>query len=304
MNLGSFKALGGVYAVAKLLAKHWEASGHGKLKSSDYLSEKVREFAQSITYVCASAGNHGLAVAAGARIFGAQSRVYISQEVSKGFETRLKTQGASVVRAGVSYEESIVAAIEDAECTGAVHLADGSWENYVDAPRLVMEGYTVIAEELRREFQSTSEWPTHVFIQAGVGGLAGAITYMIRNNWAVQPSIVVVEPDSAPCLKESNEAGRCLRVKGPLSNMGRLDCKEPSLIAHLILKQSNVEFLTISDNEAVAAVNHLNTHNVATTPSGAAGFAGISKYLNRNSNTGKFLPLVIVTECALQTPLP
>ncbi|PCI79191.1 MAG: PLP-dependent lyase/thiolase [SAR86 cluster bacterium] len=299
MNLGSFKALGGVYAVAKLLAEQWEAGGRGKLEPEDFLNAEVKNFAQSITYVCASAGNHGLAVAAGAKLFGAQSRVYISQEVPGSFESRLNDQGAEVIRAGMTYEESVAAAIEDAALTGAVHLADGSWENYTQAPRLVMEGYTVVAEELREEFESKNEWPTHVYLQAGVGGLAGAIAYMIRKNWSVQPLIIIVEPNSAPCLKASNDAGRCVRVEGIVSNMGRLDCKEPSMIAHSILQLSNVEFITISDDDAIAATNYLDKQGIPTTPSGAAGYAGLSKLLSLQSQVAGFLPLVIVTEGAL-----
>jgi diaminopropionate ammonia-lyase len=101
---------------------------------------------------------------------------------------RLSAKGAEVVRSGAVYEDSIAAAIADAEATGAIHLADGSWPGYTEPPRLVMEGYTVMAEETARDLRSGEmAWPSHVYLQAGVGGMAAAVAAMIRSNWAVQP---------------------------------------------------------------------------------------------------------------------
>jgi len=296
MNLGSFKALGGVYAVAKLLSEQWETVSGKKLVPEDLLTPDVKKFARTVTFVCASAGNHGMAVAAGARIFGSKARIYLSQEVPDGFEDRLRRQGADVERSGDTYEESVVAAIQDSEKTGAILLADGSWSGYTHPPSLVMEGYTIIAEELRQSFKANNVWPTHVFLQAGVGGLAGAITYMIRKNWAVQPQIFIVEPDAAPCLRESHRAGKLVRTEGPVSNMGRLDCKEASVIAHGILEKSAVTYITVSDNEALDAANYLKANDLPTTPSGAAGMAGLKKTLTQNSEHPAFKPLIIVTE--------
>ena len=294
MNLGAFKALGGVYAVARLIDEAWQAAGNAPLTAGDYMSEPVKAFASTMTFVTASAGNHGMAVAAGARIFGANARIFLAKDVPAGFETRLReTQGAQVVRAGDTYEESVEAARQDAEATGALLLADGSWPGYVKRPALVMEGYTVIAEELRESFEASGEWPTHVFLQAGVGGIAGAVAHMIRRNWAVQPEIIIVEPDAAPCLKESAAAGHPVTVAGPASNMGRLDCKDPSIIALGIMQACDVKFVLVSDAEAAQAAGWLGGKGMATTPSGAAGLAGMI----RHGACGR--PLVIVTEGAV-----
>jgi diaminopropionate ammonia-lyase len=245
-------------------------------------------------FVCASAGNHGMAVAAGARIFGSKARIFLAKDVPAGFETRLRErQGAEVVRAGDTYEESVEAAKHNAQQTGAILLADGSWPGYVHPPSLVMEGYTAMAEELREHFEAAGQWPSHVFLQAGVGGIAGAITHMIRANWAVQPHIIIVEPDAAPCLLESHKAGKPVAVSGPSSNMGRLDCKEPSIIAHGIMQRCDVDFILVSDAEAAEAAAWLGRHGLATTPSGAAGLAGLVKH------GACALPLVIVTEGAV-----
>ena len=294
MNLGAFKALGGVYAVARLIDEAWQGAGNRPLTPEDYMSEEVKAFAATMTFVCASAGNHGMAVAAGARIFGAKARIFLAREVPAGFESRLKeTQNAQVVRAGDTYAQSVDAAKADAAKTGAILLADGSWPGYSHPPLLVMEGYTVIAEELREAFEQSGDWPSHVFLQAGVGGIAGAVTHMIRENWAVQPEIIVVEPNEAPCLTESHAAGYPVQVPGGVSNMGRLDCKEPSLIAFGIFERTGVHFMTVTDAEAQDAAKRLTSQGIATTPSGAAGLAGLKAFGEVER------PLIIVTEGAV-----
>jgi diaminopropionate ammonia-lyase len=127
----------------------------------------------------------------------------------------LRDKNAQVVRSGANYEESIEIAIEDAQNNEAIHLADGSWPGYIDPPRLVMEGYTIMARELCEDFDKLNEWPTHVYLQAGVGGFAAAVAFEIRKSWKVQPKIIVVEPDAAPCLERSVKHGSILTVDGP-----------------------------------------------------------------------------------------
>ncbi len=285
MGLGAFKALGGVYAVAKLI----EARVGRSLEASAYLSDPVKAAARSMTFVCASAGNHGMAVAAGAHLFGAAARIHLAETVPEEFATRLREKGADVIRSGSDYEASVAAAIADAEATGAIHLADGSWPGYTEPPRLVMEGYTVIAEEMRNDLEISETWPSHVYLQAGVGGLAAGVAYMIRSNWPVQPKITVVEPDAAPCLGESVRAGEIVTVDGPVSNMGRLDCKTPSMLALDILKSCADDWVTISDETAQDAVNRAVELGFSTTPSGAAGLAACL------ADDAEF-PLVILSE--------
>ncbi len=296
MGLGSFKALGGVYAVAMMIKEHYEAATGRTLVAEDLVSAAVREFSASKTFVCASAGNHGLAIAEGARLFGARARIYLSHQVPEHFEKRLLAKKAAVVRSGNTYEESMAAAKADAEQTNATLLADAAWRDYLAPPALVMEGYTVIAEELRETFEQLGAWPSDVYLQAGVGGLAAAITRMIRSNWRVQPRIVVVEPEAAACLAASSREGRPTRSDGPATNMGRLDCKEPSLIAHTILERSNVEFVSVSDDEADAAAAFLSSRGVPTTPSGAAGLAGLRRVRGTSDVDPTGLPLILVTE--------
>ncbi len=285
MGLGAFKALGGVYAVARLI----EARLGRPVEPQEFTSDAVRSAAGALTFVCASAGNHGMSVAAGARIFGARSRIFLSDTVDEGFAVRLQARGAEVVRAGATYEDSIAAAIRNAEDTGGIHLADGSWPGYTEPPRLVMEGYTVIAQEMHDSLTKHGQWPDHVYLQAGVGGLAAAMAQMIRRTWPSQPQITVVEPEAAPCLQASAAEGRIVTVTGPVSGMGRLDCKTPSMLAFEILRGTADHFETVSEDEAEQAVSAALTAGFRTTPSGAAGLAAA---LRGNAQA----PLVILSE--------
>ncbi|NQZ88789.1 MAG: pyridoxal-phosphate dependent enzyme [Colwellia sp.] len=301
MGLGSFKALGGIYAVATLLADKWLAVTGKKLTLEQYTSIEFKHFSSSTTFICASAGNHGLAVASGAKIFGAKAIIHLSEEVPEEFEKRLIEKCAVVVRSGKTYEESVDAAIKDANSSHGVLLADGSWKGYTYPPSLVMEGYTVIANELREQFTQIKKWPSHVFIQAGVGGLAASMAYMIRKYWQQQPEIIVVESEFAPCLRTSHRNGIATTVEGNVSIMGRLDCKAPSLVAFNALEKAHVDYLTISDKESIDATRILQENNISTTPSGAAGLAGLLKmYKTEKFQTffakNNFKPLIIVTE--------
>lgn len=258
MDLGSFKALGGAYAIA------CEAEESGRATGSNPLAGKV--------YVAASAGNHGLSVAAGAQVFGARAVIYLSASVPEPFAERLKSFGAEVRREGAIYEESMNCAAKAAEANGWTLLSDSSWPGYVDIPLRIMEGYLQIMTELGEQVPNV---PTHVFLQAGVGGMAGAVAAKARQLWGNDPAIVVVEPEAAPALMESIRAGEIVEATGPVSSMGRLDCKVPSLIALNGLARDADVFATISEEEAAEGLEKLAEHGWATTPSGAAGFAGI-----------------------------
>jgi diaminopropionate ammonia-lyase len=288
MGLGAFKALGGIYAVGQMIKENISAP----IASADLLSDQVQAEAKSLTFICASAGNHGMAVATGAALFGANARVHLATPVPEEFAQRLRAKGAEVVRSGDTYEASIVAAMADAEQNDGIHLADGSWPGYTHAPHLVMEGYTVMAEEMRAAFEANGAWPKQVYLQAGVGGLAAAIAYMIRLNWAEQPEIIVVEPEAAPCIAESVAAGKLVTVSGPVSDMGRLDCKDASMLAFEVLRDAADRYVTISEEQAKSAVAAAQTAGFSTTPSGAAGLAvALAESSER--------PLVILSETAV-----
>ena len=259
MGLGSFKALGAAYVIA---------SEADKARKGNNWSNALADRA----FVTASAGNHGMSVAAGARIFGARAVIYLAETVPESFAKRLRGKGAEVRREGAEYEASMAAAARAAEREGLTLLSDSSWLGYFDLPHRLMEGYLAMADEISRQM---AEAPTHVFLQAGVGGLAGAVAAHVRKVWGDEPVITVVEPEAAPALLVSIEAGRFAAAHGPVSNMGRLDCKEASLIALKGLARDADFFVTVSDEAALAATNRLVGEGIATTPSGAAGVAAL-----------------------------
>lgn len=258
MGLGSFKALGAAHAIAR------EAAATN--------APDLRQALQGRVYVTASAGNHGLSVAAGARLFGARAVIYLAGSVPEAFAIRLRARDADVVRAGADYEASMQAAADAARAHGWTLLSDSSWPGYAELPLRVMEGYLQLAAEAVAQIDAP---PTHILLQAGVGGLAAAVAAHAREAWGECPRIIVVEPDAAPALWDSILAGRVMDSFGPPSCMGRLDCKTPSLIAlHGLARDADL-FVRISEDEARLGVDLLAAHGLPTTASGAAGVAAL-----------------------------
>jgi diaminopropionate ammonia-lyase len=258
MGLGSFKALGAAYLIAS------DADATGAVDLTKALS--------GTTYVTASAGNHGLSVAAGARAFGARAVVYIADTVPEAFAARLRDTGADVVREGATYEDSMAAAANAADKNGWHLLSDSSWPGYFERPHRLMEGYLILMAEV---FDQISAPPTHLFLQAGVGGLAGAAAALARQEWGDAVRIIVVEPEAAPALAASITAGAAVFAAGPVSVMGRLDCKEPSLIALQGLSRDADVFATLAESDALSGTASVAEAGLRSTPSGAAGLAAL-----------------------------
>lgn len=274
MGLGSFKALGAAYVIARDAEK-----GNAKGR----------------TYVTASAGNHGLSVAAGAQAFGARAVVYLADTVPEGFADRLRSFGADVVRHGAIYEEAMAGAAQAAKDNGWALLSDSSWPGYLDRPHTLMEGYLVLMQEAVAQMPTP---PTHIFLQAGVGGLATACAAYARVVWGDAPRIVVVEPEVAPALYASVKAGSAQVTEGPKSAMGRLDCKEPSLIALKGLARDADDFMLITEDEGAAGSAACADAGFPTTPSGGAGVAGLLVAGSALGLTTESRVLVILSEQA------
>ena len=274
MGLSSFKPLGGAYAVALLVASQAEAALGRAIRPDELLSPAVRAVARDLTVICASAGNHGLAIAAGARAFGAQAIVYLSAAVPERFAIRLREQGATIERAGATYEESMALAADAAERKGWHLVSDSSWPGYTQVPLDIMRGYTILLEEAADTLAAGGP-ASHVFVQAGVGGLAGAAIGYLRDRWGEDFRFVVVEPNGAPCLLESAQCGHPVRILGAATSLGRLDCKEPSLLAFDLLSRLADAFMTVSDAAAEAAASRLARLGAPVSSCGAAGAAGL-----------------------------
>jgi len=283
MGLGSFKALGAAYVIADHASK---------TVSNNASASEWKKALNGKCYVTASAGNHGLSLAAGARLFGAKAVIYLSRNVPSSFAEKIRSYDAEVVVVGNSYEESMEGAQKAAADNNWMLLSDVTWDGY-DAGLKVMEGYLVAAAEA---YEDCPESPTHIFLQAGVGGFPAAMAAQARRHFGNDPKIIIVEPTEAPVLLESIQAGKGVKVEGGISIMGRLDCKVPSTRALSSLAKTCTHFMTITDNDAEECMKELENEGLETSPSGGAGYAGLidlknydESGLNKDSNIMIFL---------------
>ena len=283
MGLGSFKALGASYVIADHASK---------VVSNNASASEWKKALNGKCYVTASAGNHGLSLAAGARLFGAKAVIYLSRNVPSSFADKIRSYDAEVVVVGNSYEESMEGAQKAAADNNWMLLSDVTWDGY-DAGLKVMEGYLVAAAEA---YEDCPESPTHIFLQAGVGGFPAAMAAQARRHFGNDPKIIIVEPTEAPVLLESIQAGKGVKVEGGISIMGRLDCKVPSTRALSSLAKTCTHFMTITDNDAEECMEELENEGLKTSPSGGAGYAGLidlknydESGLNKDSNVMIFL---------------
>lgn len=248
-ELNAFKVLGASYAIAKVLGNKLNL-GDYELTYERILSEKSKF--QEITFVTATDGNHGRAVAWAAEKFSCKAIVYMPKGSSLARLKAIKQFGSEASITDKNYDDTIIYAEKMAKDNGWVLLQDTSWDGYEEVPIHIMQGYfTLITEFLRQE---QNIWPTHVFVQAGVGSLAAAIlAYLYNLTNKTTPIFVVVEPQGAPCLYESIKLcdGESYRIKGDLATiMSGLACGEPSHLGLRILKAGTNAFIKCSDDVA------------------------------------------------------
>ncbi len=266
MNLGSFKALGAAYVVAKMAMDAMAKNANG----GDYSTAL-----NGVSVLAASAGNHGLSLAAGARIFGAKATIYLSASVPESFAERLRGIGADVIRHGEVYEESMARALADAEAGKGILISDTSWPEYRDVPYQIMEGYLVMGKEATDALDAAGEAPTHIFLQAGVGGLSSAMARWCRRHYGDAPIIINVEPEDARPLQASLMAGELISVTGGVSVMGRLDCKDASELAFKALSDDADFAQAISERDSEVTTLLLAAHGLKSSPSGIAGISAL-----------------------------
>jgi diaminopropionate ammonia-lyase len=249
-GLGSFKALGGAYAVARVLCKVLGQQLGRSVSADELRCEPVRSLAAGITVTSATDGNHGRSVAWGAQLFGCQCVIYIHATVSEGRRAAIAGYGAQVVRTAGNYDDAVRQADLDAKIHGRYLISDTSYDGYMDVPRDVMQGYQLMVEEAVAQMP---QLPTHVFIQGGVGGLPAAVCSYFWERWGGQrPRVVVVEPVAANCLQQSARKGHPTAVHGDLNTMmAGLACGEVSLLAWDILAIGADAFAAIGDQAAI-----------------------------------------------------
>ena len=258
-NLGSFKSLGGAYAVLRHLKDTLEKITESEITSANLRAEHYRELTSAITVTTATDGNHGRSVAWGAKLFGCNAVIYVPESCSKERIDAIKDYGASVIQTDLDYDDTVRLCAETALIENHQVISDTAWEDYQEVPKQVMQGYSLIAEEtiveyFERNFREAVP-PSHLFIQAGVGGLAAAI---VGYYWDLlgenRPKTIIVEPENAACLYASAAAGELTKASGNQTTgkvhtiMAGLDCGEASPLAWEILSRGADYFMTIPDD--------------------------------------------------------
>jgi diaminopropionate ammonia-lyase len=229
-DLKSFKALGGAFAVDKIANKKGE-----------------------ITVATATAGNHGRSVAWGARRLGLKCKIFISEFVSETRAEAMRNLNAEVIRVQGNYDNSLKECIKQSEKNNWEIIQDVSWEGYKEVPKLIMAGYTIMIKEIIDQVETNSI--THVFLQAGVGGMAASMIAGFAKLSKNIPTFVIVEPENADCVFKSikNNKPTSVDIKKE-TIMGGMSCGDVSSVAWEILKNSAQYCVTISDDAISSAV--------------------------------------------------
>lgn len=279
LGLCSFKALGGAYAVVRLVIERASRQLGRQVDYAELGQDDVRSVASEMVFACATDGNHGRSVAHGVRLVGAKAVIFVHGGVSPGRVEAIAAFGAEIIRVDGTYDDSVAEAARVSQARGWTVVSDTSWTGYERIPSLVMQGYTTI---LREALQQMRKPPTHLFVQAGVGGIAAALgghAALVLD--ARRPKLVVVEPALSACVFASAKAGRPVKVgHGAPTVMAMLECYEPSQVAWRILERVADGFMTVEDEEAIAAMKALarplhGDPAIVAGESGAAGFAGL-----------------------------
>ncbi len=234
-HLKSFKALGGAYAV-----------------------ERVKEGKKNITVSTATAGNHGRSVAWGAQRLGLKCKIFISEYVSDARAEEMRKLGAEIIRVKGNYGKSLEECINQSNKNGWEIVQDVAWENYENVPKLTMAGYSVMIKEISNQ---TNQYITHIFLQAGVGGMASGVILGVAQYFKRIPKIVIVEPENADCVLQSVDKGSLQKVNiKKESIMGGMSCGEVSLVPWKILKNSVNLCTSISDKNVAKTITMLKNN--------------------------------------------
>jgi diaminopropionate ammonia-lyase len=280
-GLKSFKALGGAYAVFRVLEKTIAARGGADRTDSGRMVEGAyANITRTVTVTCATDGNHGRSVAWGAQLFGCRCVIFVHERVSEARRAAIARYGAEVVRVPGNYDDSVRHAADEAQKRGWVVVSDTTYDGYREIPIDVMHGYGVLSREIVGAMADAP--PTHVFVQAGVGGLAASVCAVFWLAWGDQrPQVVIVEPMQADCHFRSARAGHPVAVGGSLDTvMAGLACGEVSPAAWDIVDAGANAFVAVDDSFALDAMRVLARPTppdpaIVAGETGAAGLAAI-----------------------------
>ncbi len=276
-GLKSFKSLGGAYAVIQVLTEHLRVIlSDNSITGVDIKSGKYRDLLKGFTVATATDGNHGRSVAWGAQQCGIKCKIYMHKGVSQSRAIAVELLGAEVIWVDGNYDDSLSKVKRDSIENEWHIISDTSYEGYTYIPKFVMAGYTVMTKEIMGQLKD-DQIPTHIIIQGGVGGLAGAICAHAAMIWGERrPKFIVVEPETADCLYQSAKLGEPKLVHIEKETlMGGLSCGEVSIIGWGILKNNADHFITISDDNVKSAMRVMAL-GVGTDPSIEAGESAVA----------------------------
>ena len=254
LGLNAFKVLGASYAMAEEIKKY-VPEGQSNLSFESIKSHKTS--IKDLTFVTATDGNHGRAVAWCAEQYGCRAVVFMPKGSS---EIRLKSILEHKAKAEITelnYDETVKYAESEAIKNNWVLLQDSSWPGYTEVPRNIMVGYKTMVQEF---FEQTSDWPTHVIAQAGVGSFAASIFSSFISSVKQQPKFILLEPSGAACFFNSVKVGDKKPHLTPDLNtmMAGLSCGMPSILAWDIIVPITDIFVICEDNIAIKGMQILS----------------------------------------------
>lgn len=259
-GLNAFKGLGGSYCVARLLG---ERAGipESELTFERLRQDDVRKIAREITLVTATDGNHGRGIAWTARELGCSAVVYLPKGSTQERLENIRALGAHAEITDLNYDDAVRLAAQRANEMGWAIVQDTAWEGYEEIPTWIMQGYTTLALEATEQLDDTV--PTHVFLQAGVGAMSGAVAAFFADRFReARPTVVIVEPNAADCIYRSVEVGdgQPHTVDGDLRTiMAGLSCGEPCTIGWEMLRRYADHFVSVPDEIAEKGMRILAT---------------------------------------------
>ena len=283
-GLNAFKVLGAGYAIANEIGRRI-GKEITELSAESILSKETKEKIGDITFVTATDGNHGRGVAWTANQLGQKSVVYMPKGSAMERLENIRKEGAEADIMDMNYDEAVRLAQKMAEEKEWIVVQDTAWEGYEDIPRWIMQGYTTMGHEIMEQIP---EKPTHIFLQAGVGSMAGAMTGFFSNLYAEEkPIIAIVEPAKADCLYQTAKAdnGKLHIVTGDMDTiMAGLACGEPCTIGWDVLKGYADAFIRCpeymaADGMRVLAAPAKGDAAVVAGESGAAAFGAMTNIL-------------------------
>ena len=240
-GLNAFKGLGGLYALTRVICRELGLEAE-KVSFSDFKKPKYQEAVHKMAFVTATDGNHGKGVSWAAGQLGCAAHVYMPAGSSelRAQAIRDVNPQAEVTVTKSGYDDTVRYAAKMADKHGWILIQDTSWEGYEDIPSWIIQGYTTMAEEACRQMEEQGLVPTHVFLQAGVGAMAGGVTgYLVNRYEGNRPAIGVVEPENMACIYQSaligdGEAHEAVDQAPTI--MAGLNCGEPCTLAWPILR--------------------------------------------------------------------